>query len=155
MNEILRNKIWEEIKETLGDKICANKYADLQERLNLIYKILIPLMSATCSLLSFLEHNIPAMVIAILTFLISVVKAFGTKLILTEKKIEHLHNLCLDFDKLLDDMEQLFWDYDNGRKDDDGANEKFNELKEQIRNPREQLNRLVLYIPGWVDNNIT
>lgn len=95
---IVRNKIWEEIKEADVFYRCAIEYASVQRQIKFAYKIAIPLLAALCVLFTKLEMPNYTLWSAILIFVSSVLKAFCTQIILSDKNIEQLDKLGVDFE---------------------------------------------------------
>lgn len=152
---IVRNKIWEEIKQTKANAICAQKYSTVQRRIDLTYKVMIPLLSALCALFSTMELYDKTLCSAIVLFISSTVKAIFPKLILSEKNILALDELYKAFNNSLTDLESLFHNLDYNAISENDAMLEINRLTKLNTELAEELNRLVLWIPPFVDKRIT
>ena len=152
---IVRNKIWEEIKQTKANAICAQKYSTVQRRIDLAYKVLIPSLSALCVLFSTMEWYDKSLCSAIVLFMSSTAKAIFPKLILPEKSILALDELYKAFNNSLTDLESLFHNVDYNVVSENDAMSEINRLTKSNIELSEELNRLVLWIPSFVDKKIT
>lgn len=152
---IVRNKIWEEIKQTKANAICAQKYSTVQRRIDLVYKVMIPLLSALCVLFSTMEWYDKTLCSAIVLFVSSTAKAIFPKLILPEKSILALDELYKAFNNSLTDLESLFHNLDNNTISENDAVSEISKLIKSNAELSEELNRLVLWIPAFADKRIT
>ena len=85
---IIRNKIWDEIKEADVFSRCARRYASVQRKIQFVYKIAIPVLAALCAL--FTKLNMPNYTFwsAVLICLSTILKSVFTQIILSEKDIK-------------------------------------------------------------------
>ena len=85
---IIRNKIWDEIKEADIFSRCARRYASVQRKIQFVYKIAIPVLAALCALFSKLNMPNYTFWSAVLICLSTILKSFFTQIILSEKDIK-------------------------------------------------------------------
>lgn len=146
---IVRNKIWEEIKEADVFYRCAIEYASLQRQISFSYKFAIPVIAALCALFAKLEMPDFTFWSAILIFASSVVKSFCTQIILPEKNIEALDQLGIDFERYRDKDEKLMEKFDNEEITDEEVIKELDKHNSDFYKKKSELNKLVLWIPFW------
>lgn len=151
---IIRNKIWEEIEEADVFFRCAREYASVQRQIMFAYKIAIPLLAALCVLFTKLEMPNYTFWSAILIFVSSVLKAFCTQIILSEKDIDRLDELGVEFDNCRLDYENLMEKLDNEEISEEKAIEELNKRSQIISRKKSELNKLVLWIPFWIKRRL-
>lgn len=151
---VIRNKIWEEIEEADVFFRCAREYASVQRKIKLAYKIAIPLLAALCVLFTKMEMPNYTLWSAILIFVSSVLKAFCTQIILSEKDIEKLDKLGVEFENCRLDYENLMDKFDNEELSEDKVIEELNMQSKNYNWKKSELNKLVLWIPFWIKRRL-
>ena len=147
---IIRNKIWEEIEEADVFFRCAREYASVQRQIKFAYKIAIPLLAALCVLFTKLEMPNYTFWSAILIFVSSVLKSFCTQIILSEKDIDRLDELGIEFENCRLDYENIMEKLDNEEISEEKAKEELNKYSQNYIRMKADLNKLILWIPFWV-----
>ena len=151
---IVRNKIWAEIEEVDVFYRCAREYASVQRQIKFAYKIAILLLAALCVLFTKLEMPNYTLWSAILIFVSSVLKAFCTQIILSDKSIEELEELGVDFENCRLAYENLMEKFDNEELSEEKVIEELNKRSKNYNRKKSELNKLVLWIPFWVKRRL-
>ena len=152
---IVRNLIWEEITQSHANAICARKYATIQRRIELLYKVLIPVLAALCTLLSALSIYKGTTITAAVIFISSTAKSVFPKVILPEKDIQSLDELYKFYTEYNAEAGKLFHSLDKKKINEETALEKIKKLKSKAADKNAELNKLVLWIPHVIDKRIT
>ena len=147
---IVRNKVWEEIKESDVNYRCAEEYASVQRQVKFAYKVATPILAALCALFAKLELPEYTFWSAMLIFISSVLKAFCTQIILSEKDIDRLEILGVYFEKHRINYENLMEKLDNQEIAEEKLMEELNKNSQNYSKKKSELNKLVLWIPFWV-----
>ena len=151
---IVRNKIWEEIKEADVFYRCAIEYASVQRQVLFFYKVAIPVLAALCALFAKLEMPSFSFWSAILIFVSSILKTFCTQIILPDKKIEKLDKLGVDFENYRLKGEKLMEELDNDMITDEDAIKELNKHNSDYCKKKSELNKLILWIPFWIKKRL-
>lgn len=146
---MIRNKIWEEIKEADVFYRCAIDYSSVQRKVLFSYKLAIPSLAALCALFAKLEMPNHTFWLAILIFVSSILKAFFTQIILPEKSIDALDKLGGDFENYRNNFEKLMEEYDNEKITDEDVIKELKKHNSDYIKKKSELNQLVLWIPSW------
>lgn len=152
---IVRNDIWEEVKQAYTNAICAGKYATVQRRIGILYKILIPVLSALCVLFSSLKWQDGTTGTAVLLFVSSMAKAIFPKIILPDKDIIALDGLNSFFMDYHHKMNELLHQLDYKKIDEDKALQEMRKQRKNATLKASELNKLIIWIPSWVDKKLT
>ncbi len=146
---ITRNKIWDEIKEADVFSRCAMRYASAQRKIQFVYKIAIPVLAALCAL--FTKLNMPNYTFwsAVLICLSTILKSVFTQIILSEKDIERLDKLGVEFENFRTKYEDLMRKLDNKEISDNEASNVIDKQQSIYSKKKSELNKLVLWIPFW------
>lgn len=151
---IVRNKIWEEIKEADVFSRSAIKYASLQRIIKFLYKVAIPILAALCALFAKLEMPSFTFWSAILIFVSSILKTFCTQIILPDNKIEELDKLGVVFENYRIKDEILMEELDNNKKTDEDVIRELNKHNPDFCKNKSELNKLILWIPFWIKKQL-
>lgn len=151
---IVRNKIWEEIKEADVFYRCAIEYASVQRQILFFYKVAIPVLAALCALFAKWEMPNYTFWSAILIFVSSILKTFCTQIILPDKNIEKLDKLGVDFENYRLKDEKLMEELDNDKITDEDVIKELNKHNSDYCKKKSELNKLVLWIPFWIKKRL-
>ena len=151
---IVRNKIWEGIKEADVFYRCAIEYASVQRQVLFFYKVAIPVLAALCALFAKLEMPSFSFWSAILIFVSSILKTFCTQIILPDNKIEKLDKLGVDFENYRLKGEKLMEELDNDMITDEDAIKELNKHNSDYCKKKSELNKLILWIPFWIKKRL-
>lgn len=152
---IVRNKIWDEIVHSDANAICARKYANVQRRIQLFYLISIPVLSAICVFMAKMELCNETFWTALVIFISSIVKAIFPQIILPEKEIIKLDKLYQDFTDYYTKVEDIWSRVDKKTISDEDAEKELVALQKTNVKKKAELNKLVIWIPKYIDNKIT
>lgn len=146
---IIRNKIWDEIKEADVFSRCAMRYASVQRKIQFAYKVVIPVLAALCAL--FTKLNMPNYTFwsAVLICFSTILKSFCTQIILSEKDIEKLDKLGVDFENFRTKYEDLMRKLDNKEISENEASNVIDKQQSIYSKKKSELNKLILWIPFW------
>lgn len=144
---ITRNKIWDEIKEADVFSRCAMRYASVQRKIQFAYKVVIPVLAALCAL--FTKLNMPNYTFwsAVLICFSTILKSFCTQIILSEKDIEKLDKLGVDFENCRTKYEDLMRQLDNKEISENEASNVIDKQQSIYSKKKSELNKLILWIP--------
>lgn len=151
---IIRNKIWDEIKEVDVFSRCAMRYASVQRKIQFAYKIAIPVLAALCALFSKLNMPNYTFWSAVLICLSTILKSFFTQIILSEKDIEKLDKLGVEFENFRTKFEDLMRKLDNNEISDYEASNIIDKQQSTYSKKKSELNKLILWIPSWINNRL-
>jgi DNA polymerase sigma len=152
---IVRNKIWDEIVHADANAICARKYANVQRRIQLFYLISVPLLSAVCVVLTKLQLYNETVWTALFIFVSSLIKAVFPRIVLPEKDILELDKLFQDFSAYYGKLEDLWFRYEKKVISEEDAEKEVVAIGKSNVKKKKALNKLVLWIPKYIDNRIT
>ena len=146
---ITRNKIWDEIKEADVFSRCAMRYASVQRKIQFAYKVVIPVLAALCAL--FTKLNMPNYTFwsAVLICFSTILKSFCTQIILSEKDIEKLDKLGVDFEDFRTKYEDLMRKLDNKEISENEASNVIDKQQTIYSKKKTELNKLILWITFW------
>ena len=151
---ITRNKIWDEIKEADVFSRCARRYASVQRKIQFAYKIAIPVLAALCALFSKLNMPNYTFWSAVLICLSTILKSFFTQIILSEKDIEKLDKLGVEFENFRTKYEDLMRKLDNNEISDYEASNIIDKQQSTYSKKKSELNKLILWIPSRINNRL-
>lgn len=151
---ITRNKIWDEIKEADVFSRCAMRYASVQRKIQFAYKVVIPVLAALCALFSKLNMPNYTFWSAVLICLSTILKSFFTQIILSEKDIEKLDKLGVEFENFRTKFEDLMRKLDNNEISDYEASNIIDKQQSTYSKKKSELNKLILWIPSWINNRL-
>lgn len=151
---ITRNKIWDEIKDADVFSRCAMRYASVQRKIQFAYKIAIPVLAALCALFSKLNMPNYTFWSAVLICLSTILKSFFTQIILSEKDIEKLDKLGVEFENFRTKYEDLMRKLDNNEISDYEASNIIDKQQSTYSKKKSELNKLILWIPSWINNRL-
>lgn len=151
---IVRNKIWEEIKEADVFSRCAVEYASLQRQILFAYKVAIPILAASCALFAKLGMPNWTFWSAVIICISSILKTFFTQIILPEKDLDRLDKLGVDFENYRVTDEKMMEELDNMKTTDEIVLKVLNRHNSEYCKKKAELNKLVLWIPSWVKNRL-
>ncbi len=144
---VVRNKIWDEIKEADVFSRCAMRYASLQRKIQFAYKVAIPVLAALCALFSKLNMPDYTFWSAVLICFSTILKSFFTQIILSGKDIERLDKLGVDFENFRTKYEDLMRKLDNKEISDNEASTVIGKQQLIYSQKKSELNKLILWIP--------
>jgi hypothetical protein len=149
------NQIWKELKTYKTYALCAREYASIQRKLSVIYNISIPLLAAVCVFLAKIENYDATIVTACIILISSGLKAIFPRLLLSDKSLDAIDAIGTFFDKHANEAQFLMNGLRNNTISVNDAEKKLEKLIKTKSNKETELNKLVLWIPFWVNRRMT
>ncbi len=149
----VRNKIWEEFKQARANVICIRKYTSFQRQWNCIYHVFIATTAAVGTVVS--GFHIEASVYALGAIaIVSLVKAIFPQILQSEQELCILDSLMDYYNCYMNKMEKLFYQLDTDQQSDDEVMGEIFKLKEEECSKESQINKLVRWIPYYMQKKI-
>lgn len=145
----VRNKIWEEFKQAMANVICVRRYTSLQRLLNNIYQVFIAGTAAIGTVLSGFDVRASVYALGAIA-VVSLAKAIFPQILQPEKELCELDAIMDYYNSFMNKLEYLFYQYDKDQKTDDEVMEELFVLKEDECKQQSTLNKLVRWIPDWM-----
>lgn len=149
------NQIWKELKTYKTYALCAREYASIQRKLSVIYNISIPLLAAVCVFLAKIENYDATIITACIILISSGLKAIFPRLLLSDKSLDAIDAIGTFFDKHANEAQFLMNGLRNNTISVNDAEKKLEKLVKTKSNKETELNKLVLWIPFWVNRRMT
>ena len=149
------NQIWKELKTYKTYALCAREYASVQRKLSVIYNISIPLLAAVCVFLAKIENYDASIITAFVILVSSGLKAIFPQLLLSDKSLETLDAIGTFFDKHSNEAQVLMNGLRNNSISVDDTEKKLEKLIKTKSSKETELNKLILWIPFWVNRRMT
>lgn len=145
-------KIWNEMKRVDAHARAARWYVAIQIKISTLLKILIPFFTALSLLFAGLEMKYYTIISAFLSFFIAVIKDFGNSIILSDKDINKLGDIGVDFCKYKADLENVYAKIQNKSlsPEDPSLLERSTEWSKEIAEKEMEMNKLIHWIPSWI-----
>ena len=149
----VRNKIWEEFKQAKANVVCIRCYNSIQRKMNCIYQVFIAASAAIGTVVS--AFNIQASVYALGAIaVVSLAKAIFPEILQQEKELCELDGIMDYYNSFLNRLEVFFYQLDKEQKTDDEVMQELFVLKETECKKQSQLNRLIRWIPQWLQKKV-
>lgn len=149
----VRNKIWEEFKQAKANVVCIRRYNSIQRQMNCLYQVFIAASAAIGTVAS--AFNIQASVYALGAIaIVSLAKAIFPEILQQEKELCELDGIMDYYNSFLNKLEVFFYQLDKEQKTDDEVMMELFILKETECKKQSQLNRLIRWIPKWLQNKV-
>lgn len=110
---MIRNEIWEELKEAKTYQISCHYYVDKKRKFNRCYNFAIIIIAGLGAISFFLNHWC-AFVTTLVVTLLEVVKSFVPAVCQSEEELVELDNLSTEYGKTLLRLEELWSKYESG-----------------------------------------
>lgn len=139
---ILRNKIWEEIKQAFANSQCILRYNNRHRKWNRWYDFFIGITAA----IGALGYLIDAIWPLVSTFLISVVsfsKPLFPSILQKEEELSSLDGISDFYTLYLTRLEEIFYCLDNKQLSEQEVAKKFFKLKEDECEKQSRMNKLI------------
>ena len=150
------NKIWNEMKRVDAHARASRWYVATQIKISTLLKILIPFFTALSILFAGLEMKYYTIISAFLSFIIAVIKDFGSSVVLSDKDINKLGNIGVDFCNYKADMEKTYAKIQNKSlsPEDPTLLECTTEWSKVVAEKEMELNKLIHWIPCWIKKRL-
>lgn len=143
---VVRNKIWEEIKQAHVNILCLRWYTDRQRKHERYYQFFIAI-TASAGTFGYMFENWLPFASSLLIAFISVVKSIFPQIIQPEKELCILDGLMDFYNKYMNDLEFLMYQCDVGKFDEDETMIKMHSFKGEECEKQSIMNRFVRSIP--------
>lgn len=153
----IRNKIWITICDVNVNSLCARDYATLYRRMDIIYKFIIPFLSALCALFTKIESVSNINIVfysAIIMFVFSSIKALLNATSISKDTIYILDNLFKKYSDIENKLANLMQDLDKGIYSEEKITKKFNYIAEEITQINKELNSKIVWIPKFIEKKL-
>lgn len=143
---IVRNKIWEELKQAHANVLCLSWYTNRQRKYDRWYQLFIALVASGGTFGYIINHNAPLLGSGIIAF-VSVAKSVFPHFLQPEKELCILDGLMDYYNYYMNEMEYIFYQFDHKDINEKEAIQKVHELKQEECSKQSIMNRLVRSIP--------
>ena len=144
---IVRNKIWEEMKQAHANVLCIQWYTDKQRKYERYYQIFIALV-ASGGAFGYLFNSIIPWITSVAIAFVAVAKSLFPNFLQSEKELLALDGLMDYYNDYMCELEHLFYQFDNNIVDEKSAEENLFKLKKGECGKESSLNRLIRSIPS-------
>ena len=143
---IVRNKIWEELKQAHADVLCISWYTNRQRKYDRWYQLFIALVASGGTFGYIINDYAPLLGSGIIAF-VSVAKSVFPHFLQPEKELCILDGLMDYYNHYMNEMEYIFYQFDHNDINEKEAIQKVHELKQEECSKQSIMNRLVRSIP--------
>lgn len=143
---IVRNKVWEELKQAHVNILCLKWYTDRQRKYERYYQCFIAFTASVGTFGYIIEEWFP-LVSSLLIAFVSVVKSLYPQFIQPEKELCILDGIMDFYNRYMNDLELLMFQHDNETINDDETMAKIYSLKDNESEKQSIMNRFVRSIP--------
>ena len=138
----VRNRIWEELKQAVVNKDCILRYNSRHRRYNRLYETFIA-FTASAGAFGYIINTILPLISTILIGIVSVTKAIFPSLIQKEEELSDLDKISDFYTKYLNDLEKLFYQFDNKIINENEAADLFFKIKDKEIEQQTKMNKLI------------
>lgn len=143
---IVRNKVWEELKQAHVNVLCLKWYTDRQRRNERCYQCFIAI-TASAGTFGYLFKEWFPLVSSLLIAFVSVVKSLFPQFIQPEKELCILDGIMDFYNSYLNELELLMYKHDNEELNDTETMAKIHSLKVNECEKQSIMNRFIRSIP--------
>lgn len=144
---VVRNKIWEEIKQAHANVLCLTWYTDHQRKFERWYQLFIAIV-ASGGTFGYLKYEFLPLVSSAIIAFASVVKSLSPLFRQPEKELCVLDGLMDYYNQYMNELEHLFYQFDHKMTNEEETIQKVYELKKEESLRQSTMNRLVHFIPS-------
>lgn len=149
----VRNKIWEEFKQAKANVVCIRHYTSLQRQLNCIYQVFIAATATIGTVVSGFHAEASVYALGAIA-IVSLTKAIFPQIIQPEQDLCALDELMDYYNSFMNKMEVFFYQLDQEQKSDDEIMKDLFVLKEKECKKESQMNKLIRWIPHYMQRKI-
>lgn len=142
---IVRNKIWEELKQAHANVLCIKWYNDRQRKFNRGYQLFIAIIASSGTFGYLLNDYAPLIGSAIIAF-VSVTKSIFPHFLQSEQELCDLDRIMDYYNSHMNDIECLFYQLDQSIITDNIAMEMLYYTKAIECKKQSEMNRLIRHI---------
>lgn len=143
---IVRNKIWEELKQAHANVLCIAWYNDRRRRYNRWYHLFIAVVASSSSFGYLLNNNIP-LIGSITIAIVSVAKSIFPQFLQLEQELSELDKIMDYYNKYASELECLLYKLDQKDVQELEVIDKLHKIKLEESLLQSKMNRLVYRIP--------
>lgn len=143
---VVRNKIWEELKQAHANVLCIRWYNNKQRKHERFYQTFIA-VTASAGTFGFLINDLAPLYSSLTIAFVSVVKSLYPQFLQPEKELSILDGLMDYYNEYMVDMERLFYKSDHDKMSEDETFDEMYKLKKTECAKQSLLNRFVRSIP--------
>lgn len=143
---IVRNKVWEELKQAHVNILCLRWYTNRQRKRERYYQFFIATTASAGTFGYMFEDWLPFVSSLTIAF-VSVLKSLFPQFIQPEKELCILDEIMDFYNKHMNDLEYLMFQHDHEKLNNDKAMEKIYLLKDNEYNKQSIMNKFVRSIP--------
>lgn len=143
---VVRNKIWEELKQAHANVLCIQWYNNKQRKQERYYQAFIA-VTASAGTFGFLINHLAPLYSTIAIAFVSIVKSLYPQFLQPEKELCILDGLMDYYNEYMVDMERLFYKFDHDKMSEDETFDEMYKLKIVECSKLSLLNKFVRYIP--------
>lgn len=143
---VVRNKIWEELKQAHANVLCLCWYTNKQRKYERWYQVFIALVASGGTFGYLINEYAPLIGSGIIAF-VSVAKSIFPHILQPEKELCILDGIMDFYNKYMNEMEHLFYLFDHKEIEEKDAIQKVYELKTDECSQQSIMNRFVRSIP--------
>lgn len=144
---VVRNKIWEEIKQAHANVLCLTWYTNHQRKYERWYQLFIAIV-ASGGTFGYLKYDFLPLVSSGLIAFVSVAQSLFPHFRQPEKELCVLDDLMAYYNQYMIEMEHLFYQFDHKMMNEEETIQKVYELKKEESLRQSTMNRLVRFIPS-------
>lgn len=143
---IVRNKIWEELKQAHANVLCIAWYNDRRRRYNRWYHLFIAVVASSSSFGYLLYNNIP-LIGTITIAIVSVAKSIFPQILQPEQELSELDKIMDYYNKYESELECLLYKFDKKYIQSQEVIDTIHKMKVEENLLQSKMNRLVYSIP--------
>lgn len=143
---VVRNKIWEEIKQAYANVLCLRWYTDKQRKYERWYQMFIALVASGGTFGYLIDSKFPLVSSVIIAF-VAVAKSLFPNFLQPERELCFLDGLMDFYNKYMIDMESLLYNSDKEKLSEEDSFERMYCLKSEETVKLSLMNKLVRSIP--------
>lgn len=150
---IVRNRIWEELRQAKANIICIQRYTDRNRKISRYFNGGIILLAAAGALGGAYEQWI-AVIASGLVAVSTILKSLLPNFIQSEQELTELDRLMDYYSKYLNKIEKIWYNYENKCIEEQDAVNQFFETKDDEADKYSSMNKLVRSIPDKENDEI-
>lgn len=139
---IVKNKIWEELKQAKAHVISIREYTDKHRKYRRWYDMFIAIVASGGAFGSIFNVKVPFWATILIGF-VSVVKSVFPQILQPEQELCELDSLIDYYNSYLVKVEQLFYEYTNNKINEDEAVRIMSNLKLEEADKLSKINKLL------------
>ncbi len=141
---IVRNRIWEELKQAYAHVICVQRYNDKHRRWNRWFDLFLAIVASVGVFSRLFDNTLEiAWLFLLIVALVSTVKNVTPHILQKEEELSTLDKMSDFYLSYMNELERLFYQLDNNILDEQTIAEKFFKLKKTECDKQSVMNKLI------------